>query len=105
MVMELLEGETLRERLRSSPLPARKATEYAEYAACGLQRRTMGYRSLRSETGKHFCYARRKSKDFDFGLAKLARLGGTVTSDSETVGLQTEPGMLMGWSATCLPNR
>jgi len=29
MVTELLEGETLRERLRSSLLPARKATEYA----------------------------------------------------------------------------
>src|SRR5580765_2556711 len=35
-VMELLEGETLRARLQSGPLPVRKVIDYAEQIARGL---------------------------------------------------------------------
>src|SRR5512139_3605851 len=36
VVMELLEGESLREKLRAGPLPARKAIDYAAQVAHGL---------------------------------------------------------------------
>src|SRR5277367_4651869 len=36
VVSELLEGETLRDRLRNGPLPSRKAIEYAQQIAQGL---------------------------------------------------------------------
>src|SRR5271156_5090439 len=36
VVSELLEGETLRDRLRNGPLPSRKAIDYAQQIAHGL---------------------------------------------------------------------
>ncbi len=36
IVSEVLDGATLRERLRTGPLPIRKAAEYAQQIACGL---------------------------------------------------------------------
>ncbi len=52
IVSELLEGETLRERLRDGPLPARKAVEYAALVARALgaaQEKGITHRDIKPE--------------------------------------------------------
>src|SRR5204863_8198585 len=52
IVSELLDGETLRDRLRGSPLPARKAIDYALQIARGLaaaHQKAIVHRDLKPE--------------------------------------------------------
>ncbi|HEY7214762.1 MAG TPA: protein kinase, partial [Thermoanaerobaculia bacterium] len=97
-VMELLDGETLRARLTSGPLPQRKAVEYAVQIARGLaaaHERGIVHRDLKPENV--FLTRDGQVKILDFGLARLA----TVESDggetfSPTPSLPTRPGIVMG---------
>jgi eukaryotic-like serine/threonine-protein kinase len=72
VVYELLEGETLRDRLRKGALSRRKALEYARQIATGLaaaHAKAITHRDLKPEN--LFLTLDGRVKILDFGLAKL----------------------------------
>ncbi len=99
IVSELLEGETLRERLRAGALPARKAIDYALQIAHGLaaaHERGIVHRDLKPEN--LFVTKDARVKILDFGLAKLAspKFSGAVDTEAPTGMPRTEPGVVLG---------
>src|SRR5712671_8132638 len=74
VVSELLEGETLRDRLRNGALSSRKAIDYALQVARGLSaahEKGIVHRDLKPEN--LFITGDGRAKILDFGLAKLTR--------------------------------
>src|SRR5204863_6635219 len=72
IVSELLEGQTLRDRLAAGPLPVRKAVAYAVAIARGLaaaHEKGITHRDLKPEN--LFITTDDRVKILDFGLAKL----------------------------------
>ncbi len=99
IVSELLEGQTLRERIRSGPLSSRKAIDYALQVARGLaaaHEKGIVHRDLKPEN--LFVTNDERVKILDFGLAKLTRPEGDAGEDAPTVqvNVNTEPGQIMG---------
>jgi serine/threonine protein kinase len=101
VVAELLEGETLRERLANGPLPARKALQYAVQIASGLaaaHAKGIVHRDLKPEN--LFITRAGHIKILDFGLAKLVRDdapgGANGAADSLMATAMTEMGRVMG---------
>ena len=94
VVMELVDGETLRARLRRGALPARRAVAYALQIARGIaaaHARGIVHRDLKPENvmitrDDHI-------KILDFGLAKPAGLG---SNDVTRAGVATTAGTLVG---------
>lgn len=98
VVSELLEGETLRDRLRSGAMPIRKATDYAVQVMRGLaaaHEKGIVHRDLKPEN--LFITNDGRVKILDFGLAKLtSQAAQTESGDAPTIQAATEPGMVMG---------
>jgi eukaryotic-like serine/threonine-protein kinase len=94
-VMELLEGETLRDRVSAGPLPSRKAIEYAVQIARGLAAahdKGIAHRDLKPEN--LFITTDDRVKILDFGLAKPLELGASNATVANTGG--TAAGTVMG---------
>jgi len=99
VVSELLEGETLAERLRSGALGQRKAIEYAVQMARGLaaaHEKGIVHRDLKPEN--LFITREDHLKILDFGLAKLTlpEDKSGIGAQAGTVSIGTEPGKVMG---------
>ena len=96
MVSELLDGETMRERLKRGPIPLRKATDYAVQIAHGLAAahdKGIVHRDLKPDN--LFLTKDGRVKILDFGLAKLAQ-PKDASGAEPTMVEGTEPGMVMG---------
>ena len=99
IVSELLEGETLRERLKSGAIPFRKAAEYAMQIARGLvaaHEKGLVHRDLKPEN--IFVTTDGRVKLLDFGLVKLTQAEPLPPGNSAlpTTAPDTLPGVVLG---------
>jgi len=93
IVSELLEGQTLRERLEAGPLPVRKAIAYVVCVTRGLEAahgKGITHRDLKPDNV--FVTTDDRIKILDFGLAKLA----VDPSAAAASALQTAPPTAVG---------
>ena len=110
MVCELLEGETLREKMQPGPMPQRRAIEYASQIVEGLAAahdKGVVHRDLKPENV--FVTKQGRAKILDFGLAKLAPLQTTGAAAGEVATMtspaQTMPGMVLGTAGYMSPEQ
>src|SRR5260221_2096772 len=99
IVSELLEGETLRDRMAGAPLPQRKALDYALQIARGLaaaHEKGIVHRDIKPDN--IFITDDGRVKILDFGLAKLTSATDGTQSQTEvpTRKVNTDPGTVMG---------
>jgi len=95
LVSELLEGESLRKRLESGPLAARKAIDYGIQIAQGLSAahdKGIAHRDLKPEN--LFLTKDGRVKILDFGLATLPEVVGSAETIEAVV--ETLPGTVLG---------
>src|ERR1700732_2641610 len=96
LVTELLQGQTLRERLQQGEIPVRKAVEFVLQAARGLAAahdRGIVHRDLKPEN--LFLTRDGVVKILDFGLAKLIAPDSVAQNPLATVSV-TELGVVLG---------
>jgi hypothetical protein len=103
LVTELLEGMTLRARLREGPVPLRKALDWAGQIARGLaaaHEKGLVHRDLKPEN--IFLTRDGRVKILDFGLARDASTNRTA---NEPTLAATEPGAVMGTAGYMAPEQ
>jgi serine/threonine protein kinase len=108
VVYELLEGETLRHRLRGGFLPSRKAVDYALQIANGLiaaHEKGIVHRDLKPEN--IFITQDGRVKILDFGLAKLTEAVEIIEAQTDvlTRRVNTDPGAVMGTAGYMSPEQ
>ena len=106
VVSELLEGETLRDRVRHGALPQRKAIDYARNIASGLaaaHEKGIVHRDLKPEN--IFLTSDGQVKILDFGLAKLTRPDADISGNAPTQQAGTESGVVMGTAGYMSPEQ
>jgi len=98
LVTELLEGESLRDRLRGGALPVRRAVELAVQIVRGLAAahdKGITHRDLKP--GNVFVTGEGHVKILDFGIAKLAApLSAEERAEASTVTAATAAGRVLG---------
>jgi serine/threonine protein kinase/Tol biopolymer transport system component len=99
LVSELLEGQTLREKMAAGPLSQRRVTEYAVEIARGLaaaHEKGVVHRDLKPDN--IFITKDNRVKILDFGLAKQVVGDGSLSAESATMTspTPTQPGTVMG---------
>lgn len=105
VVMELLEGESLRERMSRSRMPTRSASDIADKIVAGLcaaHARGIIHRDLKPEN--IFLTRDGQIKILDFGLA-IFRDCDEAADPSATVGLLTEAGAVLGTPSYMSPEQ
>lgn len=107
VVSELLDGQTMRQRICQGPLPLRKAVQYASQIARGLaSAHSQGilHRDLKPEN--IFITKDDRVKILDFGLAKQVSLANTNSKQTEGLNDSTlTTGLLMGTPAYMAPEQ
>ena len=109
LVMELVEGPTLAERIRSAPIPVEEALAIAKQIAEGLEyahERGIIHRDLKPANVK--TTAGDSAKILDFGLAKAAEADRTPAELSNTSTLSqaaTRAGTVLGTAAYMAPEQ
>ena len=96
LVTELLDGETLRQRLADGGVAPRKAVEMGIQIASGLaaaHEKGIVHRDLKPENV--FITRDGRVKILDFGLAAQMR-SNAGSADSQTIAAGTEPGVVLG---------
>ena len=104
IAMELLEGETLRDRLDRGAIPPRKSIEYAVQIANGLaaaHEKGVVHRDLKPEN--IFVMPDGRIKILDFGLAKLT--APADVPEDQTAKRGTAPGTVMGTAGYMSPEQ
>jgi serine/threonine protein kinase len=105
-VFELLEGQTLRQRLDSGPVPVSKAVDYGIQICKGLaavHARGIVHRDLKPDN--IFLTRSGHLKILDFGLAKLGPRGLGSFGDDSHARTPTEPGLLVGTCGYMAPEQ
>ncbi len=109
LVMELVEGETLADRIGRGPIPLEEALELARQMAAALEyahEKGIVHRDLKPQNVKITIDG--AVKVLDFGLAKVAEPTGPVggLDDSPTLTLEaTRAGQIMGTAAYMAPEQ
>jgi serine/threonine protein kinase len=106
IVSELLEGESLRDRLQAGALPSRKAIDYARQTAEGLaaaHARGIVHRDLKPDN--LFVTSDGRVKILDFGIAKLTRPGPDGAAQPTGAATQTERGLVVGTAGYMSPEQ
>jgi Tol biopolymer transport system component len=106
VVFELLEGETLRQRLERGPLPLRKATELGAQICQGLSAahtRGIVHRDLKPEN--LFITRDGRIKILDFGLARLSEGPSPEDQDAVQTRTATMKGLVVGTAGYMSPEQ
>ena len=105
LVTELLQGQTLRERIEQGPMAIRKAVEYGFQIARGLasaHEKGVIHRDLKPDN--LFITRDGTVKILDFGLAKLVQREDEGQGKTVTLS-KTEPGIVMGTAGYMSPEQ
>jgi hypothetical protein len=106
VVSELLEGETLRDRLRGGAIAVRKTLDYALQIAHGLaaaHEKGIVHRDLKPEN--IFITKDGRAKILDFGLAKLTQPESGDHTSLPTMTHATEAGVVLGTAGYMSPEQ
>jgi eukaryotic-like serine/threonine-protein kinase len=105
LVSELLEGESLRQRLEEGALPLRKAMELAVQIAKGLaaaHEKGIVHRDIKPDN--IFLTRDGRAKILDFGLAKQSAAEGSGENATITA-VATQPGVVLGTAGYMSPEQ
>ena len=105
IVSELLDGESLRSRLRGGALPSRKAVDYARQIAEGLAAahdKSIVHRDVKPDN--LFLTSDGRIKILDFGIAKLTRPSDEMPEHA-ALAVETETGTVVGTAAYMSPEQ
>jgi serine/threonine protein kinase/Tol biopolymer transport system component len=105
IVSELLEGESLRNRLQAGALPPRRVLDYARQTAEGLaaaHERNIVHRDVKPDN--LFVTKEGRIKILDFGIAKLTRPGGD-TGQHTGLPTETDAGVVVGTASYMSPEQ
>ena len=107
VVMELLEGESLRAKLGAGLIPLRRALDYAAQVARGLavaHEKGIVHRDLKPEN--LFVTKDGRAKVLDFGLAKLTRPDALLSAGDPTISVAvTGSGSILGTAGYMAPEQ